>query len=131
MGFFPNIFKVSKVDIIPNIVTLGGYGVAKATTLAGVSVVKSAARSFIASGLSHEQAAHQSPYNQYGQPGNQPIYQPYGPQQFYDNQLQYGSSPWDYSTTSAGYSGWTVAPRTTSYQPASTSLDWGQGPFNL
>lgn len=131
MGFFPNIFKSSKADLIPNIITLGGYGLGKGTTLAAVSVVKSAARDLISRGLAHERAAQQSPYNQYGQPGNQYQYQPTYGQPYYDNQLMYGGSPWESSMTSAGYSDWIKAPPETSYRQGSTSWAWDQGPFNL
>jgi hypothetical protein len=131
MGFLPNIFKIPKSDIIPNIVTLGGYGLGKGTTLAAVSVVKRAAIDVVSRGLAHDRASQQSPYNQYGQPGNQYQYQPNYSQPFYDNQQMYGGSPWDSSMTSAGYSDWTQAPPVTSYRRDSTFLDWGQGPFNL
>lgn len=59
MGFFPNIFKIPKADIIPNIITLGGYGVTKGSLVEASKVVKSVIPSLIGPIAGHPAAQQQ------------------------------------------------------------------------
>jgi len=92
MGFLPNIFKIPKGDLIPNIVTLGGYGLAKGSIKEAIKHGVPAVQS-LASIVRKQQSPYAQPDQRltYLQPAFDTSYQ----QPYYSGGMQ----SWDSSMT--------------------------------
>jgi hypothetical protein len=111
MGFLKNIFKVPHSDILPNIVTLGGYGITKGSLQEAVKVVGSSAR-----GFSPQVAAH-PPALQGRSQGNLPAYNvTYGAPQY--GAPQYGGG----GGVGGAYDAYSYQP---TFNPYSGGESWG------
>jgi hypothetical protein len=119
MGFFPNIFKVPKSDIIPNIVTVGGFGITKGSLEAAAKVVGPAIGGIIGSVQgSPNQNVQTQRAGTYPYSAPAPYSVSYGAPS-YNSASPFDPSPYNYAPAQSAYGGgnpW--ASSTPSFQPS-------------